>query len=646
MNKGTAIVGFFLCFLAGMGLMWGIDRSQGTGISAEKMADGALDHSASPIPVSAEDPSWGNPDALVTIVEFSDFQCPFCSRVGSTLEQIKKTYGPDKVRIVWKNQPLSFHKEARPAAEAAQTVFALAGSDAFWKFHDIVFQNQRNINEENLEKWAVQAGVDAAKFKEAYKSKKHAAKVDQDIALANKVGATGTPAFRINGVTLSGAQPFDKFKEIIDQQLAEANKLVGSGTSRSEVYVAASKKNFAEPPKQDAKRQQPEEDKTIWKVPVAKDDPVKGPKDALVTIVEWSEFQCPFCKRVTDTTKKILETYPNDVRIVWKDNPLPFHPRAKPAAVLARVAYEQKGEAGFWKAHDLLFESQPQLEDADLQKIAGQVGVSWAAVKQAIDSNKYDSKFSESTDLAMDLNARGTPHFFVNGYRVAGAQPFEKFKTVIDEQLGKAKAVAARGVPKAKVYDELMKEAKGPEEPEKKDIPAPDANTPVKGPATAKVVIQEFSDFQCPFCKRVEPTLDQIEKEFGSQVKIAWRHYPLPFHQDAPLASEAAQEAFAQKGNKGFWDFHKKLFDAQGNPDGLKRDNLEKIAQELGLDMAKFKQALDSRKHKAKVDADMKLAQKAGISGTPAFVINGYFLSGAQPYPAFKKLITQALKEK
>src|SRR5690606_16272186 len=231
----------------------------------------------------------------------------------------------------------------------------------------------------------------------------------------------------------------------------------------------------------------------------------------------------------------------------------------------------------------------------------------WAAVKQAIDSNKYDSKFSESTDLAMDLNARGTPLFFVNGYRVAGAQPFEKFKTVIDEQLGKAKAVAARGVPKAKVYDELMKEAKGPEEPEKKDIPAPDANTPVKGPATAKVVIQEFSDFQCPFCKRVEPTLDQIEKEFGNQVKIAWRHYPLPFHQDAPLASEAAQEAFAQKGNKGFWDFHKKLFDAQGNPDGLKRDNLEKIAQELGLDMAKFKQALDSRKHKAKVDADMKL---------------------------------------
>ena len=94
MNKGTAIVGFFLCFLAGMGLMWGIDRSKGAAISAEGAEAGSLDHSASPIPVTSKDPSWGNADAPVTIVEISDFQCPFCSRVGPTMKQIKDTYGP------------------------------------------------------------------------------------------------------------------------------------------------------------------------------------------------------------------------------------------------------------------------------------------------------------------------------------------------------------------------------------------------------------------------------------------------------------------------------------------------------------------------------------------------------------------------
>jgi protein-disulfide isomerase len=648
MNKGTAIVGFFLCFLSGMGLMYGIDRSKGVGIEAEA-SEGGADHSAAAIPVTAKDPTWGDADAPVTIVEFSEFQCPFCARVLPTVKQIKDTYGPKKVRIVWKNQPLSFHQNAKPAAEAAQTVFALKGSEAFWKFHDLAFENQRTLTEENYEKWAAQAGVDVAKFKADYKAKKHAAKVDEDQALANKVGASGTPAFRINGVTLSGAQPFEKFKEVIDAQLAEANKLIAAGTPKNQVYPQAVKKNFEAPPSQpnqpDKPAQQPEEDKTIWKVPVAADDPVRGPKDALVTIVEWSDFQCPFCKRVEDTLNKVVETYPNDVRLVWKDNPLPFHPRAKPAAALARVAYKQKGDKGFWDAHKTLFAEGGKFEDAELQTVSTKLGLPWDQVKQAIDGNKFDDKFTQSMDLAMDLNARGTPHFFVNGFRVTGAQPFEKFKTVIDEQLAKAKAVVARGVPKAKVYDEIMKDAKGPPEPEKKEVPPPDAQSPFKGPANAKVVIQEFSDFECPFCKRVGPTLEQIEKEYGGKVKVVWRHSPLPFHKDAPLASEASQEAFAQKGNKGFWDYHDKLFAGQGTPDALKRPTLEKYAQELGLDMEKFKQALDTHKHKAKIDADMEIATKAGISGTPAFTIGKYFLSGAQPYPAFKKLIAKAMKE-
>lgn len=139
--------------------------------------------------------------------------------------------------------------------------------------------------------------------------------------------------------------------------------------------------------------------------------------------------------------------------------------------------------------------------------------------------------------------------------------------------------------------------------------------------------------------------MDEIEKAYGSKVKIVWRNMPLSFHEDAPLASEAAMEAFEQKGNAGFWAYHKALFEAQGTPDGIKRPGLEKIAQEQGLDMAKFKAALDSHKHKAQVDADNEIGQKAGISGTPAAVINGYFVSGAQPFPAFKKLIDRALKE-
>jgi protein-disulfide isomerase len=628
--------------------MWGIDRGRGPDISAENAAAGSVDHSAASVPVTSKDPSWGRADAPVTIVEISDFECPFCSRVNPTMKQIKETY-PNDVRIVWKHNPLDFHKKARPAHEAAATVFGLGGSEAFWKFHDLAFQNQRDLSEENYERWAVEAGVDKAKFKEAYSSKKYAAKVDEDIALARKIGASGTPAFRINGVTVSGAQPFDKFKEVIDQQLAEAKKLIASGTKPAEVYVALTNKNQSADAEKPAPSQRPqqaeEDDKTVWKVPVMADDPIKGPKDALVTMILFSEFQCPFCKRVNDTIKQVLDTYPNDVRIVWKDNALPFHNRAKPAAIFGRVAYKQKGDKGFWDVHDALFASQPKLEDEDFKAIAEKTGLNWDTVQNAIAQNKYMDKIDQSMELANDFQARGTPHFFINGVRLAGAQPFDKFKSVIDEQLASAKALVAKGVPRSKIYEEVVKNGKEPPPPERKELPAPDASSPYKGGANAKVVIQEFSEFQCPFCKRVNPTMAELEKEYGNRIKIVWRHLPLPFHKEAPLASEAAQEAFAQKGNAGFWKFHDKLFEAQGQPDGLARANLEKIAGEVGLDMDKFKSALDTNKHKKKVDEDMKIGNAAGINGTPGFVINGYYLSGAQPAAAFKKLINRALKE-
>ena len=120
---------------------------------------------------------------------------------------------------------------------------------------------------------------------------------------------------------------------------------------------------------------------------------------------------------------------------------------------------------------------------------------------------------------------------------------------------------------------------------------------------------------------------------------------PLAFHQFAALAAEAAEEAFEQKGNAGFWRYHDELFEAQGEADGLARPNLEQIAQKVGLDLPRFRAALDSRKHEAKVAADADAASKAGITGTPSFVINGYFVQGAVGPVVFKRLIRRSLAE-
>src|SRR6185369_789247 len=158
-----------------------------------------------------------------------------------------------------------------------------------------------------------------------------------------------------------------------------------------------------------------------------------------------------------------------------------------------------------------------------------------------------------------------------------------------------------------------------------------------RGPANAKVTIVAFSDFQCPFCSRVVPTLDKIAKEYPTQVRFYFRHNPLPFHADAPLASQAAIAA-EQQGK--FWEMHDKMFTNQQN---IKRPDLEKYAQELGLDMNKFKAALDSGSGKGRIDGDMAIGRQIGVQGTPNFFINGRQLTGAQPYDAFKKLIDEEI---
>ncbi|MBX3215634.1 MAG: thioredoxin domain-containing protein, partial [Labilithrix sp.] len=442
MSTGVAIIGFILCFLAGGAVMWGYDshRLKSGGIVADGSGAGGPTWADkdSPIPVTSDDPVWGKRDAPVTVVIFSDFQCPFCSRVEPTLDQVKTTYGPDKVRLVWKSQPLPFHDKAKPASEAAQAVFALKGSDAFWKFHDLAFKNQKELSPESYEKWAQQAGVDPAKFKAEIASKKHLKKVEEDQALANKVGANGTPAFRINGAELSGAQPFDKFKELIDKELQKANAKIAAGTPKDKVYVEMSKENFkAAPAKHDDEDEGEKEDtKTVWRVPVG-NSPQLGPKDAIVTIVEFSDFQCPYCKRVEPTLEKVRETYGNKVRLVWKHEPLPFHPRAVPASTLTIEARAQKGDKGFWDAHKKMFDIQPKLEDADLEAAAGELGLDVAKVKAAIKDNKYKKEIDADMELGEDVQASGTPHFFVNGRRLVGAQPFEKFQKIIDEEIKK-----------------------------------------------------------------------------------------------------------------------------------------------------------------------------------------------------------------
>jgi len=162
-----------------------------------------------------DDPIYGSPDAPVLIVEFSDFQCPYCSRVNPTMEQVKSTYG-DKVAIIFRDFPLPMHKEAPKAGEAAQCA---NDQSKFWEYHDKLFANQRALKDEDLKGYAVDLGLEVAAFNSCLDSGKYTAEVEEDKKAGAAVGVAGTPAFFINGQFLNGARPFDSFKELIDSEL-------------------------------------------------------------------------------------------------------------------------------------------------------------------------------------------------------------------------------------------------------------------------------------------------------------------------------------------------------------------------------------------------------------------------------------------
>jgi protein-disulfide isomerase len=164
------------------------------------------------------------------------------------------------------------------------------------------------------------------------------------------------------------------------------------------------------------------------------------------------------------------------------------------------------------------------------------------------------------------------------------------------------------------------------------------AGFPAQGPTTAPVTIVEFSDFQCPFCSRLKPELEQVKAKYGDKVRIVFRQFPLAMHENAQKAAEAALCANDQG---KFWQMHDAMFNDQA---GLTPDALKAKAKTIGLNAQTFNACLDSDKHTKEIQADMAAGQAAGVQGTPAMFVNGRFINGAVPVEQITHVIDEELK--
>jgi protein-disulfide isomerase len=319
-------------------------------------------------------------------------------RAGSSLKKFQTAYN-DKVRIVFKHFPLSFHKDAHLAHQASVEAHQ---QGKFWQYHKVLFANMQDLKRPALERYAQQIGLNMDSFKQALDTGKHKAIVDRDIREGGQVGVGGTPTVFINGKKAEFKNyDFETIKQTIDPILIKK----GFNASNLPTEVR--------------------HDITIG------DAPTKGPKDAPVTVVEFSDFECGYCSVAARLVNQLVERYQNTVRIAFKHYPLSFHKDAHLAAQASMAAHAQ---GKFWEYHDLLFANQQKLKRPELESYAQKLGLDMTRFKEDLNKQTYRQAVENDIEAGRSSEVQGTPAFYINGRQVMGGS-LESLAKVIDQEL-------------------------------------------------------------------------------------------------------------------------------------------------------------------------------------------------------------------
>jgi protein-disulfide isomerase len=267
---------------------------------------------------------------------------------------------------------------------------------------------------------------------------------------ARRLGVTGTPAYFINGRHLSGAKPIEVLREVIDKEIELAAGWQAKGVVPEKIYEHAIAEGYREV--QYAKPRRGLKPDLIYPVPVD-GSPQRGLATAPVTVVEFTDFECPYCVRGHETLEKMRRRYGDKLRVVYKSFPLSFHGHA---FLAARAALAAEVDGKFWEFADRLYQTRAKFDEDTLMGIARDLGLNAKKFAARLHSDQFDAKISADQDLGNTLGVRGTPAYFVNGRALDGAVPELEFRLVIQEELERAEAMLRSGAPAAGLYERLL----------------------------------------------------------------------------------------------------------------------------------------------------------------------------------------------
>ncbi|HVH44962.1 MAG TPA: thioredoxin domain-containing protein [Labilithrix sp.] len=369
-------------------------------------------------------PAFGDPRALVTLVAFTDYECPYCAKADTRIATLRAEYG-ERLRVVIATHPLAIHDQAPAAARAFLAAVEQGKGEAMHARLFALNAASTPFDDDNLRAAAKTLGLDVPTFDRARHGASTEGAVHRAELLAAKLDVSAAPTFFVNGRRLVGARPIEAFRALIEEELATARTLEARGVGPEGVYgrLLATLPD-ADPPK-GAPATGPE---AVLDVDI-EGAPVRGRSHAPVTIVFFSDFECPYCVKAEGTLRAIEAAEPGKVKIAFRQRPLPIHPHARLAAKASLAAERQNR---FWEYHDVLLRHRDALEREDLERYASELGLDRARFTRDLDDPAIEARVAADLKQAEALDVKGTPTAFVNGRRITGAQPLSTWLGLVE----------------------------------------------------------------------------------------------------------------------------------------------------------------------------------------------------------------------
>lgn len=381
------------------------------------------------------------------------------------------------------------------------------------------------------------------------------------------------------------------------------------------------------------------------------DAPFVGKASAKVTLVMFSEFQCPYSRRVVGSLMGLMDEYePDELKIMFLHFPLGFHDQAQGAAEASLAAHAQ-GE--FWAFHDMLFNNQHALDRASLEDYAEELDLDMDAFRAALDDGTYTEQVQTEMRLGSLHGINGTPSFLINGELLVGAQPLAAFQAIIDDEIEAADELIESGVALAEVFQRRVAENLENPEPAQAEQPAEVPSGALDQRPTAPTIgalpdrpgepggpieLAVFADFTNPGYRDFGATLDRLSQEFGEDLELSYTSVVDIENPLATLVAAALREA-DQQGRFQF--FHAALLDEDGE---LTPDTLISVAQRAGLDATAFGAAVSGDDLDALAQNDLDRARQRGVSATPTVYLRDQRLVGSVPYSDLQEMISGELR--